>query len=342
MRFLVLGGTGFLGYHAVAAALRAGHEVSAFTREGDAPLPGVEPLRGDREGDLSALRGREWDAVLDTFSGPEAVGETARLLSGHAGTYGYISGISNYHPDGPAVVDEDSPLRSPDDSEDDDPLQERSAAKILCERAVKQGFEGNVLVVRPGIMVGPRDPTDRFTYWPLRFARALSGDGQEVLAPGEPERHVQYTDARDLAAWVVGMLGSGASGTYNGVGPGYETSLADVLAACLKAAAEASGVDVPGGLRLTWASEAFLDKELSGVTEEERPLWFPERQIPFDKVDSSRAVAASLRFRTAYETARDTLIWARSRPDSYDLRAGFSPEFEGKLLELWRSGATGN
>ena len=341
MRFLILGGTGFLGYHAVAAALQAGHEVSAFSREGDAPLPGVEPLRGDREGNLSALRGREWDAVLDTFSGPGAVGETARLLSGHAGTYGYVSGISNYHPDGPAVVDENSPLRSPDDSRDD-PLQERSAAKILCERAVEHGFSGNVLIVRPGIMVGPRDPTDRFTYWPLRFARALSGDGREVLAPGDPGRYVQYTDARDLAAWIVGMLGSGASGTYNGVGPGYEIPLADVLAACLKAAAEETGTDGSGSMRLTWASEAFLERELSGVTEEERPLWFPERQIPFDGVDSSRAAADGLRFRTAYETARDTLAWARSRPQSYDLRAGFSPEFERTLLERWGSDAASN
>ena len=338
MRFLILGGTGFLGYHAVAEALEAGHDVSAFTREGEAPLPGVETLKGDRKGDLSALGGREWDAVLDTFSDPDAVGETARLLSGSVGTYGYVSGISNYHPDGPAFVDEDAPLRSPD-APDEDPLQARSAAKILCERAVKENFSGGVLIVRPGIMVGPRDPSDRFTYWPLRFARALSDPQSEVLAPGDPARPVQYTDARDLAAWSVRMLAERSTGTYNGVGPGYGISLAEVLAACLKAAIEETGSDAADRVRLTWAGEDFLRGELSGVTEEERPLWFPEDQIPFDRADSSRVVAAGLRFRTAHESARDTLAWARSRPNDYELQAGFSPGFEEELLRRCRSGA---
>ena len=195
------------------------------------------------------MRGREWDAVLDTFSDPTAVGETARLLSGSVGTYGYVSGISNYQPDGPAVVDESPPLRSPNDPRDD-PLHDRSAAKILSEEAVKQGFSGNLLIVRPGIMVGPRDPTDRFTYWPLRFARALSGGGDKVLAPGDLGRYVQYTDARDLAAWVTSMMDAAASGTYNGVGPGYDIPISDVLAACLKAAAGENGADDPGRVKL--------------------------------------------------------------------------------------------
>jgi len=159
------------------------------------------------------LRGRGWDAVLDTFSDAGAVAASAAVLSGSTGAYGYVSGISVYHPEGPAMVDEDAPLRRPDEAAPDDPLQERSLAKLACEDAVHARYAGPVLVARPGIMVGPRDPTDRFTYWPLRFA----GDGI-VVAPGDPVRPVQFTDARDLAAWLVRMLAAGEGGTYNAVG----------------------------------------------------------------------------------------------------------------------------
>lgn len=329
MRLLVLGGGGFLGYHVVAQALELGHEVSTFNREGEAPLDGVEALQGDRQDDLSALRGRSWDAVLDTFSEPNAVGETARLLSGSVGAYGYVSGISNYHPDGPAVVDEDSPLRSADD-ELDDPLQERSVAKLRCEEAVRENFSGPVLISRVGIMVGPRDPTDRFSWWPARFARALA-DGSEILAPGDPDRPVQFSDARDIASWMVRMLEGRGAGTFNTVGPGRRIPVAEVLEACRNVEDEAGAGDV----RVTWADEEFLRRNLSDVAEEERPLWFPEDQIPFEAVDSSRTLASGLRFRPAEETARDALAWIRSRPHGAGLQAGFSPAFEEELLRRW-------
>ena len=129
-----------------------------------APLDGVETLQGDRQDDLTALRGKSWDGVLDTFSDPDAVGETARLLSGSVGAYGYVSGISIYHPGGPSVVDEDAPLRRPEDDAEDDPLQERSIAKIRCEETAHRHFSGPVVTTRVGIMVGPRDPTDRFSW----------------------------------------------------------------------------------------------------------------------------------------------------------------------------------
>ena len=333
MRLLVLGGGGFLGYHAVAEAVRMDHDVSTFNREGEAPLDGVEALKGDRKEDLSDLRGRTWDAVLDTFSDPAAVGETARLLSGSVGAYGYVSGISNYHPDGLAVVDEDSPLRRADE-ELDDPLQERSIAKLRCEAAVREGFSGPVLVSRVGIMVGPRDPTDRFSWWPVRFARALA-QGGEVLAPGDPDRPVQFSDARDVAAWMVGMLDTGTAGTFNAVGPGRDISLAEVLEACRRVAGEEVGADETREVRVTWADEDFLRENLSGVTEEERPLWFPEDQIPFEAVDPSKALAAGLRFRPVEETARDALAWVRSRPHGPELQAGFTPAFEDELLRRW-------
>ena len=324
MKLLVLGGTGFLGYHVVSEALDAGHEVSTFTRGGEAPLSGVEPLKGDRQGDLDALRGREWDAVFDTFSGPEAVGATARLLSGSAGACGFVSGITNYYPGGPAVVDEESPLRDPDDPPDRDPLQERGIAKIRCEEAVQKEFAGAVSIFRTGIMVGPRDPADRFSWWPARFAR-----GGEIMAPGDPDRNVQFTDARDLAAWIVEMLASRRAGTFNTVGPGRDVTLAEVLEACRRAA------DGAAETRLTWAGEQFLREQLSEVPEEERPLWFPEDQIPFQAVDSSKALSTGLRFRPVEQTTRDTLAWLRHR-DSKP-KAGFSPEFERELLERWKA-----
>ena len=334
----MLGGGGFLGYHVVAEALEMGHHVTTFNREGEAPLDGVEALQGDRRNDLGALRGREWDAVLDTFSDPDAVGETARLLSGAVGAYGYVSGISNYHPGGPAVVDEDSPVRRADEDLDD-PLQERSIAKLRCEEAVREGFSGPVLVSRVGIMVGPRDPTDRFSWWPVRFARALA-EGGEVLAPGDPNRPVQFSDARDIASWMVRMLKGSEAGTFNTVGPGRGVTIAEVLEACLNVAREGAGTGTED-VRVVWADEGFLRENLSGLPEEERPLWFPEDQIPFEAVDSSRALAAGLRFRPVEETARDTLDWVRSRPQGVELRAGFSPAFEDEVLGRWHGRTEG-
>ncbi len=334
MNLLVLGGTGFLGYHIVAEAIKLGHQVTTFNREGESDIEEVEALQGDRKGDLLALRGRTWDAVLDTFSDTEAVTETAKLLSDSVAAYGYISGISNYHPDGPDTVDEDAPLRREGDPAGDDPLQARSLKKLACEKALKEHFSGDLLVARPGIMVGPRDPTDRFTWWPLRFLRSSSQT--PILAPGDPERSVQFTDARDLAAWLVRSLDpttTPLTGTYNAVGPGRAERLSDVLSACLGAAKEVAELDT-SDVELVWAGEDFLREQLAEVEEEARPLWFPEDQIPFDKVDSSKALASGLHFRATYDTAKDTLLWANARGG--DLKAGFSPEFEQQLTGRWK------
>lgn len=334
MRLLVLGGTGFLGYHAVEAALARGHAVSIFTRGGQAPAADVEMIRGDRYGDLSALEGRSWDAALDTFSDPEAVARTARMLSGSVGVYGFVSGITNYHPQGPAVVDEESPLRAAGEAAPGDPLQERGLAKLGCERAILEEFAGRAFIVRPGVMVGPRDPTDRFSYWPARLTRALAA-GEEVLAPGDPDRPVQFTDARDLAAWMVEMIGSGVCGIYNAVGPGRRVSLRQALDACSEAASEAVYGEGGHRPRLVWVEEEFLKRRLGDVPEERRPLWFPEPQIPLEEVDSSKALSAGLAFRPALQTARQTLRWLNGRgPD--ELAAGVPAE--RKLLRKWRDG----
>ena len=277
--------------------------------------------------------------MLDTFSHPEAVGETARLLSGAVGAHGYVSGISTYHPDGPTVVDEDAPLRRPGDAAEDDPLQARSIAKIRCEEVASRCFSGPVVTTRLGIMVGPRDPTDRFSWWPVRLAE----DG-EVLAPGDPKRPVRFrfSDASDIAAWVVGMLAAGTSGTYNAVGPGRDVPISEVLDACRLAADEENSGEA-GSVEMTWAAEEFLREQLREMPEEERPLWFPEDQIPFQKVDSSQALAgarrrpdlpASLRNRQGYPGLGPL---AASRPGGRELGAGFSPGIERELLRRWHA-----
>ncbi|MBA8792558.1 2'-hydroxyisoflavone reductase [Friedmanniella endophytica] len=308
-RVLVLGGGGFLGYHAVTEALAAGHEVSVFSRSGRAPVEGVEVVTGDREGDLSALRGREWDAVFDTYNdradGAPAIRATARLLSGSVGAYGYVSGMSVYAPMGPAVPDETGPVRARGVEPDTDRLQLRSLAKLAGEAAVTEEFDGVALFPRVGIMVGPR--STRMSYWPVRFASALAGETpRRVVLPGDPERPVQYSDARDIAAWCWRMLVDGRGGTYNTVGPCRPDPLRQVLLACLEAAGGG-----PDDVELVTArDEDALRAQLASVDEEERPLWYPEDQIPQVAIDSAKAAAAGLVFRSARETAADILRWA--------------------------------
>jgi 2'-hydroxyisoflavone reductase len=314
MKFLMLGGGGFLGYHAVVAAVQAGHEVTVFSRSGRPPVDGVEVVTGDREDDLSGLRGREWDAVLDTFTdtapGAPVIRAAAELLSGYVGTYGYISGMSVYAPSGPAVPDESAPVRRAGIEPDSDRLQERSLAKLAGEAAVTELFDGPALFPRVGIMVGPRGT--RYTYWPVRLAKALRDElPRTVLLPGDENRTVQYSDARDIASWVVAMLAQGRGGTFNTVGPGRPETLAEVLDACLA---------VSGGTRdnvtFVRADEKPMRLLLGDIDEEERPLWFPEDQIPQVAIDSFAALDAGLVFRPAEGTAADTLRWAEESGDS--------------------------
>lgn len=326
MQLLVLGGGGFLGRHVVAEAAAAGHVVSVLSRSGTAPVDGVEALRGDRQGDLSALEGRRWDAVLDTFSDGEAVARTASLLSGAVGAYGYVSGMSVYHPRGPAVPGAGDPVRREGDA--DDALQERSLVKLAAEAAVAEHFAGPAPVLRVGIMVGPHGPSDRFTWWPVRLARAVSGQAERtVLAPGDPDRVVQYSDARDIARFAVDVLDRRLSGVFDTVGPGRAEPLSAVLDACLRAAGGG-----PGDVDWAWADEQYLRESLSDVDEEARPLWFPEDQIPQDAIDASSATAAGLRFRAAEDTARDVLVQLATEGRT-ELAAGLAPDRERALVE---------
>ena len=326
MNLLVLGGTRFVGYHLVAEARGRGHAVSVFNRGQTRaePLPGVENIRGDRDGGLAALGDRRWDAVVDT-SGyfPRLVRDSARYLAPLVDKYLFISTISVYADFSRPGLTEDAELATTDDPASEELGGEAyGALKALCEAEVAAALPGRALVVRPGLIVGPQDPTDRFTYWPLRVAR-----GGEVLAPGRPDYPAQFIDVRDLAGWCLDLLADGVTGTYHVTGPVGGTTLGELLAA---------GQSVGGGpgTEISWVPEGFLLEQGVGPWSD-LPMWLPEDQIGLMAVDIGRAVALGLRTRPIKDTVRDTLIWARGRGE-VELRAGLSPEREAELLAAWR------
>ncbi|HEX8222722.1 MAG TPA: SDR family oxidoreductase [Allosphingosinicella sp.] len=304
MKILILGGTLFLGRALTAAALESGHEVTLFNRgrHSREPVAGVETLIGDRDGQLDALRGRSWDSVVDT-SGylPRLVRDSARLLAGSVERYVFISSISVYA-DFSRPTDEGAPLATmPDESVEEVTGSSYGPLKVLCERAVEDALPGRALVVRPGLIVGPNDPTVRFSYWTARAAR-----GGEVLAPGEPETPVQLIDVRDLAGWTVRMIEAGETGVFNASGPDFVLTMGDLLETCR--------AESGGEARFTWVDEAFLTERCVQPWSE-LPLWLPESSAThryFHRAAIGRALAAGLTFRPLAETVRDTLAWQRS------------------------------
>ena len=329
MKLLILGGTVFLGRALVEAALAGGHGVTLFNRGQHNPelYPEVEKLHGDRDGALSALEGRRWDAVIDTCGYvPRVVRASAALLAGAVEHYTFISSISVYADETAPWLDEEARVGTLEDETVEEVTNETyGPLKALCEQAALAALPGRALIVRPGLIVGPHDPSDRFTYWPHRVAR-----GGEVLAPDRPERVVQIIDVRDLAAWTLRMAEQRASGVYNATGPDYNLTMGRVLDAC-KAV---SG----GDARVVWASEKFLlDAEVQPWIE--LPLWIPRGESEANDVFSAnceRAFAAGLSFRPLAETIRDTLAWEATRPPDHQWRAGLPAEREAQVLGDWQ------
>ena len=284
-------------------------------------FPEAEKLRGDRDGDLSALEGKEWDAVIDP-SGyvPRVVRASAELLRGSVGHYVFVSSGSVYAEPYVRGYDETAATVELEDPASEDVMRDYGALKAACEEVVREVFPDAHTNVRAGLLVGPHDGSGRFTYWPLRLAR--SG---EPLAPAPPERLVQLIDARDLGAWMVDACERRVSGTFNA--SGEPVPLGEVLAAC-------------GDAEPVWVDEEFLLEQ--GVDPwMELPLWVPAEQEAFLQMSVAKAVAAGLRFRPLEETARDTLAWARA--DGAELvtvtpygTAGLDPVREAELLEAWR------
>jgi 2'-hydroxyisoflavone reductase len=301
MRLLVLGGTRFLGRAVAEAALAGGHDVTLFNRGATAPelFPEAERLRGDLTRDLAALRGRTWDAAvdLDPTTLPRHVLRCCELLSDAVGHLVFVSTISVYA-DPSRPLDESSPVHEPPDPEPEAFAEEAyGGLKVGSERAVLEAFGNRAAIVRPGLIVGPHDPTDRFTYWPRRLA-----EGGDVLAPGDPDAPVQFVDARDLGSWLVRLAGERTSGVFNATGPAELLTLGELLGRI----AAAVGSDA----RLVWTDEARILE--AGVRPwSELPLWVPGADwAGLLRVDVSRAPAAGLAFRPLEETARDTLAWS--------------------------------
>src|SRR5919204_586040 len=241
MKLLVLGGTLFLGRAVVESALAGGHDVTIFTRGQTAPelFPEAERLQGDRDGDLGALEGRSWDAVVDTSAYvPRVVRQSAELLRDNVEHYTFVSTVSVYGPQ-PGRVTEETPVRRPEDPETEDVQNRYGELKTLSEDVVNEVFGERAAIVRPGLIVGPHDPTNRFTYWVTRVAK-----GGEVLAPGRPDRPIQFVDARDVAEWMLRMADEQRGGVFNATGPEPPVTMGELLETC----EQVSG----SGARLVW------------------------------------------------------------------------------------------
>jgi 2'-hydroxyisoflavone reductase len=335
MKLLIIGGTRFLGRHFVTAARARDHQVTLFNR-GRYPIsPDVETIRGDRYTDLDKLRGRRWDAVIDTCGMlPRAVSAAAEALSHSVDRYVFIS-TQNVYADVSVSVDEAAPLKTLTNEEIAeayaiDTSGEPSYGKLygglkaMCEQAVAAVMPDRTLIIRPGLIVGPYDYTDRFTYWVARVAR-----GGEVLAPGRPDRPVQFIDVRDLAEWLLTMIERGERGIYNANGRPNTLTMKDVLDEC-KAVSN-------NDASFTWASEDFLLQEQVAAWSE-LPLWLPE-SAPHLKgfmfINTEKAVGAGLNFRSLRDTIRDTLRWCQSEGAYEKLKAGLNPDKEQALLRKW-------
>src|SRR5688572_542841 len=331
MKILIIGGTRSLARHLVHSALPRGHKVTLFNRGLTKPdlFPQVETILGDRERDLAELLGHEWDAVIDTCGYvPRIVRLSAQSLEGSVNRYVFISSISVYASFSKVGIDESDPVGNMEDETVEEITGETyGPLKVLCEKVVQDTFgDEGALIVRPGLIVGPYDPTDRFTYWPVRVAR-----GGDVLAPEEPDVPIQIIDARDLSDFIIKLIEENASGIFNATGPDYELT----LGALLEASREVSGSNA----NFKWAPVGFLTENKVEAWSD-MPVWVPdtEEDAGFSRTDISKAINAGLTFRPLEETIRDTIEWANTRSSEHEWRAGLKEEREQELLKLLSNG----
>jgi 2'-hydroxyisoflavone reductase len=331
LRILILGGTGFIGPHEVRYALARGHRVTLFNRRktNTGLFPEVEKLQGDRAvGDYRSLQGRDWDAVIDNPTTlPRWVRQAAAALKGHVQHYVFISTISVYANNDVPNADETAELAHADEPDSEDIRKYYGPLKALSEKETEKAFPGQATIIRPGLIVGPGDLSDRFTYWPARIAK-----GGEVLAPGDPTDPVQIIDARDLAEFAIRICETNTTGVYNSTGPQSRLTISELL----------------GGVRavmtsdtsLTWVNADFL-KDHNARPWVDLPVWVPPRNdsAGFARRDIRRALGKGLTFRPLAVTARDTLDFYNSEPEDRKskLRAGLSPEREREILTAWRA-----
>ncbi len=336
MDILILGGTRFLGRHFVEIALKDGHNVSLFNRGNNLDVfPEIEQLIGDRDGNLAVLKGRKWDAVIDTCSFiPGTVSKSAKILN-HVNHYTYISSGSVYKDVSEPGIDETAEVHTMDADKVEEITRETAGEyygplKALSEKAVEKEMPEKVLVIRAGQIVGPYDYTDRLPYWIKRISQ-----GGEVLAPGRPERPIQIIDAKDLAQWTIRMIEQNITGTFNAVGPDYTLTMEQLLQECRNV--------INSDTTFTWVNEKFL---IENQVEPwgEMPLWIPEEYpLPgadkpwkgFLSVSNKKAIKHGLTFRPLSDIINDIFDWEKSRSQHDDRKAGMDLERERKLLGLW-------
>jgi len=332
IRILILGGTGFIGPYQVRYALERGHTVTLFNRgrTNTHLFPGVERLVGDRNGQLAALAGRTWDAVIDNSrANPEWVRLSAEFLKDSVYRYFYVSSRSAYADTSRVPMTADAPTFTYETagiSRDAERLP-YGLAKALSERVAQRIFVGRVNIVRPGLIIGPDDESDRFTYWPVRIQR-----GGEVLAPGDGSDPVQIIDVRDLTEWMIRMAEDGTAGVFNGIGPGTPRPMAELLYGI-------RGVTT-AETTFTWVNLEFLT-EIGVRPYSHMPVWRPptEGYEGFARFDLAPEIEAGLTFRPLAVTARDTLEYhfSRSPERQANLRAGISADREAEVLAAWHA-----
>jgi 2'-hydroxyisoflavone reductase len=337
LRILILGGTGFIGPTQVPYALARGHQVTLFNRgRTNADLfPGVPRLVGDRNlpGGHDALKGTTWDVVIDNpTTNPRWVRDAGQALKGRVGQYLFVSTISVFRDYSAVGIAEDGPLHAPApmEGEFDRAAAQYGPNKVRSEQeAVAQFGADRVTLVRPGLIVGAGDLSDRFSYWPVRIDK-----GGEVLAPGTPDDPTQYVDARDLGEWIVRLAEGKVTGTFNATGPRTPTTMAQLLYG-IKAVTTSDAT-------FTWVPADFLAAQQVRPWSE-MPVWAPPQggMAGFMRIDCRKAYAAGLTFRPLADTARDTLTWYHQRPaaEQEKARAGLAPEKEKAVLAAWRAQA---
>ncbi len=339
LRILILGGTGFIGPHQVRYALARGHKLTLFNRgRNPKDWPGqVEELTGDRNtGDLASLKGRTWDVCIDNPTTlPFWVRDAGAILKGQVGHYIFVSTLSVYSDNRASGQDENAALFKYQGTEEEVMKETQESVrknmgnlygplKARSEKEAETWFPGITTIVRPGLIVGPGDETDRFTYWPVRLDR-----GGDVLAPGDGKDAVQIIDARDLSEWMIRLAEMKAFGIYNAMGPATELSMGKMLADI--------GAAIKSKATLHWAPADFLEKQKVSAWSD-MPVWIPSvgEDAGFSRRSNKRALAKGLTFRPMSQTAPDTLAYFKSLPAERQatLKAGLKPEREKEVLAL--------
>ncbi len=327
MKILIIGGTVFLGRHLTDIALNHGHDLTHFNR-GNNILdfsPEVTTIKGDRDGDLHLLKNQKWDAVIDTCGYyPRVVKDAIEQLKNSTDNYTFISTMSVYQDYSTIGIDENYPVgKIEDEASEEVTGSTYGPLKALCEKTILDTIPEKALIIRPGLIVGPNDQSDRFSYWTFKVSL-----GGQILAPGNPEAKVQFIDVRDLSEWIINLIENKQTGIFNATGPEKPLTMQDFLFECKKVSGSKA--------EFLWVDDETL-MEFDVAPYSELPLWVPviEESQGFSELSIKKALSNNLKFRPLKETILDTLNWFNLRPYDYEISAGIDPELEKEIMEYF-------